>query len=85
MSYQVDWLSRAERDLARIWLSSRSRIAVELAAQAIDKALRLDAMSAGESRNQDDIRVVIVWPLVADVQVNVDAQRCAVVRVRRSG
>ncbi|MDZ4689391.1 MAG: hypothetical protein SH850_30310 [Planctomycetaceae bacterium] len=76
-------MSRAERDLASIWLSSRLRIAVELAAQAIDDALRDDAMSVGESRARDDVRVVIVWPLMAEVQVNFDQRRCAVVRIRR--
>jgi hypothetical protein len=82
MNYEVVWLARAERDLARIWLTSRLRIAVELAAQAIDNALRADAMTAGESRSQEDVRVVIVWPFVADVQVNVAAQRGAAVCIR---
>jgi hypothetical protein len=76
-------LRRAERDLAQIWLASRMRTAVEAAAQAIDEQLQRDALTAGESRGCDEVRVVIVPPLVADVQVEPGQQRCAVVRIRR--
>jgi len=70
MSYTVEWLSRAERELARIWLDAPMRAAVEAAARSIDEQLQRDAMQAGESRSEDEVRVVIVSPLVAEVQVN---------------
>jgi hypothetical protein len=60
--YTVSWHQTAHDDLARIWLESSDRRAVELAANAIDRHLKADASEKG-SPIPDDLRQLAIPPL----------------------
>lgn len=62
MSYSVEWLPDAERELARIWLSAADRDAVTKAANWIDGQLRFDPATQGESR-PNGRRILLAAPL----------------------
>lgn len=62
MNYTVVWAPRALRQLADVWVNASNRGAVSAASAAIDAALQLDPLSAGESRDSNR-RVLILPPL----------------------
>jgi len=83
MSHQVAWLPKAERQPAEIWTASADRVAITKAARELDREIATSGIDAGESRESDEIRVVMVKPLVATVHVNEQQQKAAVVSVRQ--
>jgi hypothetical protein len=62
MSHTVIWVAAAAQHLARLWLNSAQRQAITAASDEIDRLLRRDPESQGESR-EDDRRVLLVPPL----------------------
>lgn len=69
MSYVVVWEPSAERDLTELWLSSRIRHDLNLAANQIDIDLAHHPQDCGESRDEDR-RVMFVWPLGVSYRVD---------------
>jgi hypothetical protein len=63
MIYTVIWKPLAEDKLASIWIAAQDRQAIRKAADEIDRLLRIDPESRGESRSGLE-RVLIVEPLV---------------------
>jgi hypothetical protein len=61
MIYTIVWDIDAERELTRIWLSSRFRHAIRDAADQIDAALRQNPNQCGESRDAGR-RIMLVSP-----------------------
>jgi hypothetical protein len=62
MSYVVEWDDEAERELIELWLGSRMRHAIRMAADQIDVALGLAPYESGESRDGNH-RIMLVAPL----------------------
>ncbi len=60
--YTVSWHQAAHDELARLWLESSDRRAVESAANAIDGHLKIDAPEKG-SPIPDDLRQLTILPL----------------------
>jgi len=75
MSYDVSWLTSAEQELARLWISASDRAGLNSAAAEIDSSLARDPLSFGESRG-GMTRIAIVRPLA--VLFDVDAVNRAV-------
>jgi hypothetical protein len=73
MSFTVIWTPTAERDLARLWLGSRFRDTVTVAANAIDAELRRRPHECGESRERQR-RIMFESPLAVEFEI-VDEQR----------
>ena len=48
MSYRIEWIPDALRDLAAVWLACKNRNAVTFAANEIENVLALFPNSAGE-------------------------------------
>jgi hypothetical protein len=69
MSFAVDWLPDAERELTEIWLKASDRDAVTNAANWIDERLRLDPEHEGESRPENR-RVLFARPLAVVFRVS---------------
>jgi hypothetical protein len=69
MTYTVIWKQRALDELAEIWLASDDRERISSAANQIDRWLRNDPESKGESRPANR-RLVIVSPLAFVIQVS---------------
>jgi hypothetical protein len=72
--FRVEWLQEAVDELAGIWTQadSSSRQAVTAATHALDEELQANPYRQSESRD-DEERVLFVYPLA--VQVEVDLQR----------
>jgi hypothetical protein len=62
MNFTVIWVTKAEQELAALWLAATDRAAVTQAAHEIDQRLRSDPTSEGESRAENQ-RVTFVPPL----------------------
>jgi hypothetical protein len=62
VKYTVVWQESAEERLADIWLASEDRAAISVAARDIDRFLRNQPKSAGESRPAEK-RMLLVAPL----------------------
>jgi len=60
--YTVVWHQDAHDELARLWLESRDREAVTLAADAIDRRLSSDALTQGITV-PDNLRQLTIPPL----------------------
>lgn len=60
--YTVVWHQDARDELARLWMESRDRRAVELAANAIDRELTLEASRMGTPA-PDNLRQLSMPPL----------------------
>jgi hypothetical protein len=69
MSYTVVWMPEAESRLARMWLSSRLRNAIQEAADKIDLELRNNPSDCGESRDAGR-RVMYVGPIGALFEID---------------
>jgi hypothetical protein len=70
-----------EEEPASIWMATQDRQAVSAAANVIDKLLRVDPQSQGESRSGSQ-RVLIIEPLVVAFEVEEDDRRVSVLSVR---
>ena len=68
MKYTVVWKTSAQEKLASLWIEAEERSAISAAANTIDRALRFDPNTVGESRG-DFTRVLIVPPLVVTFDV----------------
>jgi plasmid stabilization system protein ParE len=81
MIFTVIWKLLAEEQLAAIWMDTEDRQAVTRAANAIDRLLREDPQTAGESRS-GLTRVLVVDPLVVHFDVSADDRMVHVLTVR---
>lgn len=84
MNFDVIWVPAAESQLAAIWTNARDRNAVTRASDRIDRELRTDPQSKGESR-PPGLRVLIDLPLVVYFEVSEPDRRVRVLRVIGSG
>jgi hypothetical protein len=76
MKWTVVYLPAAEQEHADLWLDPGSRAEVTDAANRIDRMLERDPDQVGESRQEDDQRVLFVAPL--GVLFRVKPQDCLV-------
>ncbi|MBI1917398.1 MAG: hypothetical protein HYS12_22080 [Planctomycetes bacterium] len=69
--FRVEWIQAALDDLASIWMQADAalRQAITTAAQTIDQQLEADPFRQSESR-EDDERVLFVYPLGAEIEVD---------------
>jgi hypothetical protein len=81
MKYTVAFSSRAEQQLAQIWLQAIDRQKVTDASIRIEELLRNDAEQRGESR-PEGWRILIVGPLAAAFEVSVDDRKVTVLSLR---
>ncbi len=84
MKYRVEWYPIALDDLARIWTAADSnhRREITVAARDVDRLLRTDPETQGESRDAGR-RSAFVGPLVLTVRVVSEDQVVRVLRVVR--
>jgi hypothetical protein len=82
VSYQVVWQQDAEDDLTTIWNDAPDRGYVAAVADEIERLLKRDAASLGESR-EENFRVFLFEPLGVEFQVFEAERRALVVRVWR--
>jgi plasmid stabilization system protein ParE len=80
--FQVFWSPRANGEMADIWVNASNRNAITAAVDSIDRALRDEPGTQGESR-EDDERVLFVSPLTVDFRVSEDDRRVEVLSVRQ--
>ncbi len=87
--YDVHWLESAVLNLAESWMRADSPLRQEIteATHRVDMALASSPFEAGESREDDQRRILIDLPLVVLFEVDVARQVVtvldAVVRERR--
>lgn len=81
MIFTVLWKPLAEEELASIWIDAQDRQTISTAANEIDRLLRVDPQSQGESRSGSQ-RVLIIEPLVVAFEVEEDDRRVSVLSVR---
>jgi hypothetical protein len=86
MRFTLIWKPAAERRLAQIWIEAGDRKAITDAANAIDRALRYQPLTLGESRD-GQTRILVEEPLVvvyeareADRLVEIMDVRCVPAR-----
>jgi hypothetical protein len=82
MNYTVDWVPRAEQELAALWMDAQSRDAVTRASHRIDQLLRHDPEQAGESRPRGR-RILFELPLGVVFRVYPDRRLVRVLHVWR--
>ncbi|QDT70328.1 hypothetical protein MalM25_32750 [Planctomycetes bacterium MalM25] len=84
MRYTIEWDPNALRELALIWDDSLSkrRIAIDKALGDIDRLLRADASSVGESRSTPALRWVCVFPVILTVFINDRIQVARIIEAR---
>ena len=82
MVWTVALLPDAENELTELWISSLDREAVTTAADQVDKLLRRDPESAGESRDHGR-RILIIPPLVATYCVLTDDRIVQITNIRK--
>jgi hypothetical protein len=84
MRFTVTWKTWAQNLLASLWLnaSPEDRPAITAAADEIDRLLRTDPESVGESRDGGD-RILFVPPLYVIFTVNEQDRLVTVLTVRR--
>jgi hypothetical protein len=80
MTYAVIWKQRALDELAEIWLASNDREQISSVANQIDRWLRNDPESKGESRPASR-RMVVVSPLAFVVEILNEDRRVEIVSV----
>lgn len=68
MRFTVVWKPAAMRQLAELWLASPARREITSAVDAIDRALRVDPGTLGESRS-DRERILFLPPVVVTFEV----------------
>ncbi|QDU26497.1 hypothetical protein ETAA8_15750 [Anatilimnocola aggregata] len=81
MKWQVHWSTRAESELAAIWLNAAEREAITVASAKIEKQLQINAAEAGESR-MEDVRVLCCLPLIVWLVVFPKSRAAMVIHVR---
>lgn len=69
MKYSVIWNSKAEQELAAVWLASTDRKAVNAAANFLDSQLARNPLALGESRTSSVHRIAFREPLGFEYQV----------------
>jgi hypothetical protein len=84
MDYTVIWTANAEQGLASAWLGATDRLAVTVAAHAIEQDLQRTPLTAGESRESSINRVAVKSPLIVAFDVIVDDRTVFVRAVRLS-
>jgi len=82
--YTVTATSKAEDDLARLWLRASNRRAVSQAANTIDRLLGDDAPLKGFDAGQG-LRQLIVSPLIAEFSVIVGDRTVTIWSIRHIG
>jgi hypothetical protein len=80
VTFTVSWLESAEQELAQLWLDADQRERFTLAANEIDRLLRLHPEEVGESREKGR-RIQLVRPLGAMYRVSIDDRLVRVVHV----
>ncbi|MGC1273247.1 MAG: type II toxin-antitoxin system RelE/ParE family toxin [Planctomycetaceae bacterium] len=81
--FEVRWLPDAEAELTSLWLTARDRQRITDAADRLDRQLRLDPESLGESRSPGR-RVAFVSPIGIAFDVGKDDGKVVVVSVWRT-
>jgi hypothetical protein len=82
MDWTVMWVPDAEAELAELWLASDDREAMTVATDQIEKQLRHNPESAGESRAEGR-RILIMPPLAVVYRVLADDRIVQVSNVLR--
>lgn len=82
--FQIEWLASALNELTALWLEadSATRRAIRDSVSAIERQLRRDPNSHGESREGSE-RVIFFDPVGASVEVDDDHRRVTVLHVWR--
>ena len=80
MNYAVDFSSRAEDELAQLWVNASDRNAVTSAADEIERLLASDPLAQGESRGGDK-RLIFEQPPAALYRVDAKRRTVTVVTV----
>jgi hypothetical protein len=84
MDWTVVWVPEAEQELARLWMNTADRDRITLAAAEIERRLRFDPESAGESRAAGR-RILIAPPLAATFRVSPADRLVQVLNLREFG
>ena len=82
MNFTVTWVPDAEAELAELWMAAPERERIRLAADQIEKQLRGNPQSIGESRSGGR-RILIVPPLAVTYRVLPEDRIVQVVNVRK--
>jgi plasmid stabilization system protein ParE len=82
MNFEVVWTPAAEAELARIWMDTDNRRAITAAAAETDRLLATTPHDVGESR-EGRSWILFVWPLAVFYEVDANAKRVLVRRIRR--
>lgn len=82
--YTVTATSKAESDLANLWLQASDRAAVAAAADTIDKLLRDDATERGGAATLG-LRQLIVAPLIAEFSIEEEDRKVTIWSIRHIG
>ncbi len=82
MNFDVGWVPSVEGDLADLWVHAPDRSEVTDAADAIDRILARNPLSAGEAR-EGNRRILFVPPLAVYYDVNLDDRKVTVTAVWR--
>ncbi len=82
MKYTVLWTYDAEQELAAIWLNASDRAEITAASSAIDRALSVNPLDQGESR-EGAIRVMFRGALAVEFEVLPDDRIVYVLSVWR--
>ena len=84
MKWTVGWSPFALNQLAELWLAASDREAITQAVDEIDRQLRLDPLTQGESRTAGR-RILFLPPLVVIFEVVEPDRKVSVLAVRRFG
>jgi plasmid stabilization system protein ParE len=82
MSFTVEWLPAAERQLADLWNAGPDRQAIANAADRADSLLRRNPLDRGESRAGNS-RLLFIRPLSILFRVDVQTRIVQVVQIKR--
>jgi plasmid stabilization system protein ParE len=82
MSFSVEWSRRAENELAELWTGALDRRAITQSVDLIDRLLKRDPLSCGESRDRKQ-RLLIELPLAVLYQVGRRRGRVGVISIAR--
>jgi plasmid stabilization system protein ParE len=80
MKYTVEWLPKAEQELADVWLRATNRQAVTQAAIGVDNRLAISPEKQGESR-PNGRRILFVRPLGVIFRVRINEGRVLILHV----
>jgi hypothetical protein len=84
MRYTVVWTSKAQSQLAEIWLEAKNRSAMSLVADELDELLSWDPLTAGEALYQMT-RLFVRAPLAIIFEVIPDDRLERVRAIRQLG